>query len=103
LLPEVLSLIARSHPEVLAGLSDIHAAAKVVPVKLSIAAALLFGAPANRKQQHLLFLLSEADRGKKRLQELQWSRADNARISLMVPRKSPIRGGYRDGENFNRR
>jgi hypothetical protein len=88
----VLSLIARSHLDVLAGLSDLHAAAKVVPVKLPIAAVLIFDAPANRKQQHLVFLLSEADRGKKRLQELQWSRADNARISLLVPRKSPVPG-----------
>jgi hypothetical protein len=88
---------------VLAGLSDLHAAAKVVPVKSSIAAVLLFGAPANRKQQHLVSLLSEADGGKKRLQELQWSRGDNARISLMVPRKSSILGGYRHGESFNRR
>jgi hypothetical protein len=51
----VLSLIARSHPDVLAGLADLHAAAKVVSVKLSIAAALFFGTDANRKQQHLLF------------------------------------------------
>jgi hypothetical protein len=87
----VLSLIARSHPDVLAGLSDLHAAAKVVSVKLSIAAALFFGTDANRKQQHLLFLLSKAEGGKKRLQELQWSRAENARISLMPPRKSRVR------------
>jgi hypothetical protein len=98
----VLSLIAWSHPDVLAGLSDRHAAAKVVPVKLPVADALLFDTAANRKQQQLAFLLSKADRGKKRLQELQWSRADNARISLTVPRKSPIMGGYRDGETFNR-
>jgi hypothetical protein len=98
----VLSLIARSDPDVLAGLSGLHAAAKVVSVKLSIAAALLFGAAANRKQQHLAFLLSEADRGKKRLLELQWSRPDNARISLMLPRKSPIQAGYGGGEDLDR-
>jgi hypothetical protein len=87
---------------VLAGLADRNAAAKVAPVKLSIATALSFDAAANRKQQHLIFLLSKADRGKKRLQQLQWSRAHIARNSLMVPRKSPIMGGYRDGETFNR-